>query len=201
MNILSLDYAYRDLQPILKMIRDTKDPNTTPASIERQERAVRAVIQYCENNSVCRRTQILLHFGEKFDKKDCHGQCNNCANEGLLVTQDVTKEAKAVLGLVQSLERGQENVTVDHCRNIFKGANLAAVRDKRHDQHPSFGAGKDMPKELVELLFNRLLYLDALVEKSVQTNSKWHVQYLKVVSVRFRVEPLLKAFPARLEGQ
>ncbi|KAJ7684805.1 DNA helicase [Mycena polygramma] len=175
-----LYYAYRDLQPILKMIRDNKDPTATPASKERQEQAVRNVVRYCENDSVCRRTQVLQHFGEKFDKKDCRGQCNNCASEGLLVTQDFTKEAQSVLTLVDSLERGQENVTVDHCRNIFKGANVTAVRDKRHDQHPLFGAGKDMPKELVELLFNKLLYLDALMEKSTQTNSKWHQQYLKV---------------------
>ncbi|KAJ7070337.1 P-loop containing nucleoside triphosphate hydrolase protein [Mycena belliarum] len=177
-----LYYAYRDLQPILKMIRDSRDPNTTKASIERQEQAVRAVVQYCENESVCRRIQILQHFGEKFDKKDCRGRCNNCASEGLLVTQDFTNEAKSVLTLVQSLEHGKENVTVDHCRNIFKGANVSAVRDKRHDHHPNFGAGRDMPKELVELLFNKLLYLDALMELSTQTNSKWHQQYLKLGS-------------------
>ncbi|KAJ7184098.1 P-loop containing nucleoside triphosphate hydrolase protein [Mycena filopes] len=175
-----LYYAYRDLQPILKMIRDSKDPNTTPASIERQEQAVRAVVRYCENESVCRRTQVLQHFGEKFDKKDCRGQCNNCASEGLMVTDDFTQEAKRVLGLVQSMQHGQENVTVDHCRNVFKGANIAAVREKGHDKHPLFGAGKDMPKELLELLFNKLLYLDALIEQSTQTNSKWHTQYVKV---------------------
>lgn len=164
------------------MIRDNKDSNVTPASIERQEQAVRAVVRYCENESVCRRTQVLQHFGEKFDKKDCHGRCNNCENESFLVTQDFTKEAKSVLTLVQSLERGQENVTVDHCRNIFKGANVNAVREKRHDQHPIFGAGKDMPKELVELLFNKLLYLDALKEQSTQTKLNWHQQYLKASS-------------------
>ncbi|KAJ6500335.1 DNA helicase [Mycena sanguinolenta] len=176
-----LYYSYRDLQPILKMIRDTREQNTTPESIARQEAAVRSVVRYCENESVCRRTQILQHFGEKFDKKDCHSRCNNCANEGLVVTEDFTKEAKIVLSLVQSLERGQENVTVDHCRSIFKGSNNNAVRTKGHDQHPHFGAGKDMPKELAELLFNRLLYLDALMEKSVRTG-QWHVQYLKLGS-------------------
>ncbi|KAF7359469.1 ATP-dependent helicase [Mycena sanguinolenta] len=176
-----LYYSYRDLQPILKMIRDTRDQNTTPESIARQEAAVWNVVRYCENESVCRRTQILQHFGEKFDKKDCHGRCNNCANEGLVVTEDFTKEAKIVLSLVQSMEQGQENVTVDQCRSIFKGSNNNAVRTKGHDQHPQFGAGKDMPKELVELLFNRLLYLDALMEKSVRTG-QWHVQYLKLGS-------------------
>ncbi|KAJ7231453.1 ATP-dependent DNA helicase [Mycena haematopus] len=177
-----LYYSYRDLLPILKMIRDTRDQNTTPASIERQEQAVRAVVRYCENESVCRRTQILQHFGEKFDKKDCHGRCNNCASESSLVTHDFTKEAKIVLSLVQSLERGQENVTVDQCRNIFRGSNISSVRAKGHDQHPHFGAGKEMPKDLVELLFNRLLFLDALGEKSVRTTAQWHVQYLKVIS-------------------
>jgi bloom syndrome protein len=122
----------------------------------------------------------MQHFGEKFDKNDCRGHCNNCANDGLLVHQDCTEEAKKVLTLVQSLNQGHENVTVDQCRNIFKGAKLAAVREKGHDHHPIYGAGRDMPKELVELLFNKLLYLDALVEKSTQTNSKWHQQYLKV---------------------
>jgi bloom syndrome protein len=183
-DLFILDYAYRDLQPILKMIRQPNDPNTTPASIERQEQAVASVVHYCENESVCRRVQILQHFGEKFDKKDCRGRCNNCANEGLLVTQDFTQEAKSVLILVQSLERGRENVTVDHCRNIFKGANLAPVRDKGHDQHPVFGAGRDMPKDLVDLLFNKLLYLDVLMEKSTQTSSQWSHQYLKVIAVR-----------------
>ncbi|KAK7023808.1 ATP-dependent helicase [Favolaschia claudopus] len=175
-----LYYAYRDLQPILKMIRDTKDPHTNPASIERQEAAVRAVVRYCENNSVCRRTQILQHFGEKFDKKDCKNQCNNCADQGLLETADYTQQAKIVIRLVQSFERSQENVTIDQCRSIFKGANTAAVRDKGHDQLPAFGAGKDIPKEVLELLFNKLLFLDALVEKSVQTTTKWHVQYLRM---------------------
>jgi bloom syndrome protein len=175
------DYAYRDLQPILKMIRDSTDPNVTKASIERQEQAVRAVVQYCENESVCRRIQLLQHFGEKFDKKDCRGQCNNCTSNDILVSQDVTKEAKEVLQLVQALHLGHENVTVDQCRAIFKGANTSDIREKRHDQHPLYGAGRDMAKEMMELLFNRLLYLDALEEISTATKSGWRVKYLKVM--------------------
>ncbi|KAJ6611796.1 P-loop containing nucleoside triphosphate hydrolase protein [Mycena sp. CBHHK59/15] len=176
-----LYYAYRDLQTILKMIKDTKDPNVTKDSKERQEQAVRAVVRYCENDSVCRRIQLLQHFGEKFDPKGCRGRCNNCANEKSLVAQDVTKEAKSVLTLVQSFEHGHENVTVDQCRAVFRGANAASVREKRHDQHPAYGSGRDMPKELAEMLFNRLLFLDALVEVSTQTTSKWHQQYVKVM--------------------
>ncbi|KAJ7702469.1 P-loop containing nucleoside triphosphate hydrolase protein [Mycena rosella] len=179
-----LYYAYRDLQTILKMINDSRDPNTTRESIARQDAAVRAVVRYCENDSECRRTQILQHFGEKFDSKNCRKRCNNCANEGLLVTQDFTEKAKSVLTLVQSMEDGHENVTLDHCRNIFKGANTTTIRDKRHDSHPLYGAGSDMPKELAELLFLKLVYFEALVEKSTPTtNSKWHVQYLKVRSL------------------
>ncbi|KAJ7043361.1 DNA helicase [Mycena alexandri] len=177
-----LYYSFRDLQTILKLIRNDKDGTSTPASIERQDQAAWAVIRYCENESVCRRTQVLQHFGEKFDKKDCHARCNNCVNASSMVTGDFTEEAKQVLELVQSLQRGQENVTVDHCRNVFKGANIAAVRDKGHDRHPSFGAGKDIPREVLELLFNKLLYLDALIEQSVQTNAKWHTQYVKLGS-------------------
>ncbi|KAJ7197296.1 DNA helicase [Mycena pura] len=172
-----LYYSYRDVQPLLTMIRDNKDGNTTKASIERQEHALNAVVRYCENNTVCRRTQILQHFGEKFDEKDCGEKCNNCVDKGLRIFQDVTQEAKKLVSLVKSF--GHENVTMGHCRQILKGSNTAAVREKGHDQHPAFGAGRHLPNQVFDLLFDNCLRLDVLVEKSIQKGN-WHHHYLKL---------------------
>lgn len=160
------------------MIRKPQQP-ATKESIERQEQAVRDVVQYCQNDSDCRRVQILQYFGEKFDKKDCGRRCNNCRNDQALVARDVTDEAKDVINLVRSLQEGKENVTVAQCREIFRGAKTASIRDKGHDRHPLYGAGKDMPKELLEQLLGKLLYLDAFQEYSISNNSGYHTQYVK----------------------
>ncbi|KAJ7632318.1 DNA helicase [Roridomyces roridus] len=175
-----LHYCYKDSRTILRMIKDPKDRTVTRESIERQEQALRLVVQYCENQSECRRTQVLQYFGEKFDAKDCLGKCNNCVNAGLYITEEVTEQAKGVLRLVQSLEKDQQNVTINTCQSIFRGSNLAAIRDKGYDHYSGFGAGSDMQKELVELLFNRLVHLDALREQSTPTNAQWHVDYVKL---------------------
>lgn len=173
-----LDYAYRDVQNLINMIRKPQQP-ASKESIERQEQAVRDVVQYCQNDSDCRRVQILQYFGEKFEKKDCGRRCNNCRNDEVLVPRDVTTQAKEVINLVRSLQEAKENVTVAHCREIFRGAKTASVRDKGHDRHSLYGAGKDMPKELMEQLFSRLLYLDAFQEYSAPNNSGYHNQYVK----------------------
>ncbi|KAJ7074415.1 DNA helicase [Mycena amicta] len=134
-----LHYCYRDVQPFRTMIRNNKDKMATRESIARQEEALNVVVRYCQNNTICRRTQILQHFGEQFDETECKGRCNNCAEKGTRVHQDITDDARTVLSLVQTLELGKENVTLDHCRHIFKGSNLAAIREKQHDKLSAFG--------------------------------------------------------------
>ena len=36
------------------------------------------VLQYCENQMDCRRSQILQFFGEVFDRERCNKTCDNC---------------------------------------------------------------------------------------------------------------------------
>lgn len=160
------------------MIRNPRE-RTPRDSIERQEQDARTVVQYCENDSDCRRVLLLQFFGEKFDKQKCHNHCDNCRNGSVMVDQDVTKEAKAAIALVRSFNESGENVTSDHCRLVFKGSKSSAVRERGHDQRPSYGAGSDLPPELVEQLFAKLLYMDAFEEVSIQNQAGWHNQYLK----------------------
>ncbi|CAK5279407.1 unnamed protein product, partial [Mycena citricolor] len=177
-----LYYSLGDFKTLIKMIRDNKDSNVSKASQDRQEEAARDVVRYCENVSDCRRVQVLQHFGEKFDKRECRQMCNNCANEGLLVEQDVTEEAKTVLSLVKELRQGHENVTASQCRKIFSGANHSSLNNKGYDQHRLWGAGKHLTTELVEQLFGRLIFMDALKEESVGNQSRWHAMYLRLGS-------------------
>lgn len=148
--------------------------------MDRQEQDARAVVQFCENDSECRRVQLLQFFGEKFDKSVCARGCDNCRNQGVMSDQDVTKEAKAAIALVRSFQDSNENVTADHCRLVFRGSKSSVVVNKGHDKKPSYGAGSDLPPELVEQLFAKLLYQDVFQEVSLQNGAGWHNHYLKV---------------------
>ena len=53
---------------------------------------------FCQEKYRCRREMLLEHFGEKFDRKQCGGTCDNCktVNEakGKIVLRDVTPAAE-----------------------------------------------------------------------------------------------------------
>jgi len=43
------------------------------------------MVQYCENNADCRRSQQMAYFGEIFDRKHCSNMkkavCDNCSSK------------------------------------------------------------------------------------------------------------------------
>jgi superfamily II DNA helicase RecQ len=82
---------------------------------------VRRVVQYCMNNTDCRRAQVLGYFGETFLKKDCHKTCDNCMSGGNYEQRDVSAFAKDAIRLVQSMER-DKGVTMLHAVDVFRGS-------------------------------------------------------------------------------
>jgi superfamily II DNA helicase RecQ len=174
------DYAYRDFENLKRMFeKEMREGRSDRESLKRQEDDARVMVAYCQNESDCRRVQLLQFFGEKFNQKLCRNGCDNCRNPDRLQEGDFTKQATQVIDLIRSL--GSQNVSSDQCRQILKGSNCQAVRDKRHDRLPLFGACKDLTPELLELLVNKMLFQDILKFETTQNNAGWNTQYLKVV--------------------
>ena len=46
--------------------------------IKHKSNDVYKVIEYCENECLCRRTIMLDHLGEIFDRNKCGKMCDNC---------------------------------------------------------------------------------------------------------------------------
>jgi bloom syndrome protein len=80
------------------------------------------VVQFCENQTECRRVQLLHYFGEtNYDKTQCRvcqdTVCDNCSNTLDYVEKDVNEEAKAFVQTVNQVVH-QGNKTWQRPKNL-----------------------------------------------------------------------------------
>ena len=91
------------------------------------------VVQYCENQTECRRVQVLHYFGEtNFDSSHCRAvsetTCDNCQSSLTYTNRDVREDATAFVEAVNSIiHKGNRNwrrpvckYTLNHLVDIFK---------------------------------------------------------------------------------
>ena len=68
------------------------------------------VVRYCENIADCRRAQLLQHFGETFDSKDCVANestvCDNCESSDGCITRDCTAVSKLIVKGIKDVVDG-----------------------------------------------------------------------------------------------
>lgn len=117
-SICILYFSYGDTKLIYRLIDDGEG---TQAQKESNRANVRLVVQYCMNNTDCRRAQVLQYFGENFNKKDCHKTCDNCMGLDTFEQKDVSSFAKDAIRLVQSIEQ-DKGVTMLHAVDVFRGS-------------------------------------------------------------------------------
>lgn len=170
-------YSMKDARSIQTMIR--RDKELSHVMKDKHLDKLKQVIQYCENTSDCRRTQVLQYFNESFDPKNCHKECDNCRFKSKVenVVKDVTLFAINCVKLVQLISR--MNVTVIQCQDIVKGSKAAKIVNNGFDQNEFHGCGKDMTKLDVERVFFHLIHNGYLEERSkMHHGSKFAANYV-----------------------
>lgn len=166
-----LYFGYADVTQLRKMITDG-DGNWDQK--ERQKNMLNAVTAFCDNQSDCRRVEILRYFGETFDRKDCQGRCDNCKAGDTFEKKDFTEYAVAVLETVQS----RFQLTLNQCTEILMGKKK---KDDDRESEQNFGIAKNMPKHEVHRIIDRLAAEDALQEENVINQSiGFAIQYFRV---------------------
>jgi bloom syndrome protein len=168
-----LFYSYRDTAAQKRFIEQS-DGDWQQKN--RQRQMLRHVVQFCENQSDCRRVQILAYFNESFSVCDCHRTCDNCKTDEDFQTIDFSTYAKQAIQLVKLFHQRKEDVTILHCIDIFAGSNKKMKGD--HAQVPQFGAGTGLELGDVERLFFKLVGEDVLEEWS-KTTSRFTHRYVK----------------------
>lgn len=166
-----LYFSFADVTSLRKMITDG-DGNWEQK--ERQKNMLNTVSAFCDNQSDCRRVEILRYFGESFDKKDCHGTCDNCKAGDTFESKDYSELATAVLQTVQS----RVQLTLNQCTEILMGKKK---KDDGREAEQYFGIAKSMPKHEVQRVIDRLAAQNALEEENVVIQTVGiAVQYFRV---------------------
>ena len=102
----------------------------------------------------CRRQVLLGYFGETAEP--C-GNCDLCDRPALLfdATEAVRKALSAVL-------RTGEWFGAGHLIDILTGSTTAKIRERRHDQLPTFAVGRDLSKPAWGAIFRQMMGRDLL---------------------------------------
>jgi bloom syndrome protein len=172
-----LFYGYQDAGKLRRMIDDPSNEGSREQKGVQHD-MLKKMVQYCENRSDCRRAQVLHYFGERFDREDCLGTCDNCNSNSTFKEVDFTREAQLAVDLVSNV-RGA-SVTLLHCIDVFRGASNKKIKDLGHDKLDEFGAGKGIERGDIERLFSRLLNEGAIVENNVVNKRGFAQQYVNL---------------------
>jgi len=108
------------------------------------------MIRFAEHDG-CRRAGLLAYFGEAFPDANCNG-CDICCGD--VERTDATIEAQKALS---AMHRTGGRFGAGHIVDILVGANTEKIRERQHDQLPTYGVGKEHDKRYWRSLIDALL--------------------------------------------
>ncbi|GAA5911449.1 hypothetical protein JCM6882_005005 [Rhodosporidiobolus microsporus] len=160
-SVCVLFYAYSDTKLLMRLI---DEGDGTPEQKDHNRASLRRVVQYCMNESDCRRSQVLQYFGEQFPREKCHKTCDNCANPKNLETRDVTDLAKDAANLVKAMQK-DKGVTMLYAIDVFRGSKTQKIANAGHDRLTHAGKGSGIDRGDAERLFQLLAAEQVLGER------------------------------------
>jgi ATP-dependent DNA helicase RecQ len=115
-------------------------------------------VGYASHN-VCRRKQLLRFFGEDYPHDNC-GACDICS--GSVEEIDITLDAQILLSAVS---RTGQRFGAGHSIDIVTGADTKRIRELRHNEIKTYGAGRHKDKKYWRSVVDELLAQNALVQE------------------------------------
>jgi ATP-dependent DNA helicase RecQ len=125
-------YSEKDVEKLTKFMKDKP-----VAEREIGTQILKEVIDYSES-AVCRRKQILHYFGEDFDATGCNCMCDNCNTE-----KSYFEAQDSLIKVLEFIQEQGDKFDDHHITNVMMGQNNQPVSSYKHDEHPSFGYGKN----------------------------------------------------------
>ena len=139
----------------------------------------------------CRRMQLLSYFGETL-AEPC-GNCDNCENPPK--TRDATEDAQKLLSCIYRCSKTNGlGFGASHVIKVLRGEVSDKIFEKRHDELPTFGIGRDHTMKYWRRILRQLI-------AKHYVNVNYHVS--NVLTVNERAKNLLhgtETFLIRVEG-
>jgi ATP-dependent DNA helicase RecQ len=151
-----LYYSHKDVAKLEHLMRDK--------SLSEREigaQLINETVAYSESG-VCRRKMLMNYFGEKYDKDNCGGKCDNCKNPKELV--EAKSEALIALKAIKALE---ERFPITYMIPVIIGKLNPQIKMYRHEERPEFGSGKDKDEHFWNSLIRQML-LENLIQKDIE---------------------------------
>ena len=152
----------------LRRIRMGERASSTSSRQKSARADAAAMLAFCEDESLCRRAQLVEHFGQAFDRGACAATCDNCRRaDGARVEQiTVVDEARSVARIVTALHHDQRRPqALTTVLAIFRGSASKKIDQFRELRSRAsairlHGCGKHLSKDSALRLFNvrRLRY-------------------------------------------
>ncbi|MBA4374321.1 MAG: DNA helicase RecQ [Thermodesulfovibrio sp.] len=111
------------------------------------------------SHNICRRRQLLAFFGEDYPEENCGG-CDICTGSAEQV--DITTDAQIIMSAVS---RTGQRFGIGHIIDIVSGADTKRIRELRHNEIKTYGAGKDRDKKHWRSVMDELIAQGALLQE------------------------------------
>ena len=111
------------------------------------------------SHNVCRRKHLLGFFGEDLPGGNC-GACDICL--GRVEEVDITIPAQIIMSAVS---RTGARFGTGHIIDLVTGSDTERIRELRHNEIKTYGAGKDKDKKYWRGVVDELLAQEALVQE------------------------------------
>jgi ATP-dependent DNA helicase RecQ len=145
---------------VVKQLHFIDEKSEAEARIARTQ--LQQMVHYAETRE-CRRATLLRYFGEQYAEASCEG-CDNCLTPR--ETFDGTVPAQKFLSCVHRVHaKSGFGFGLSHTVDVLRGADTAAVRQRRHNELSTYGIGRDLKREAWQAIGRELLRL-GLIESS-----------------------------------
>ncbi len=144
-----LYFGRGDIPKIRYFIDKTEDEGERSIALEK----LKQIVDYASHN-VCRRRHLLAFFGEDYPDGNCDG-CDICT--GSVEQIDVTADAQIIMSAISGTK---QRFGIGHVIDIVTGADTKRIRELKHNEIKTYGAGKYKDKKHWRFLVGELLAQD-----------------------------------------
>jgi RecQ family ATP-dependent DNA helicase len=167
-----LFYSWGDASKARSMIIDSsRRERAHPAVLTNNLESLNTMVSYCENLADCRRTQLMGHFDERFDRAQCRGMCDSCQAIARGVKFEPVDVTNYALGLLNITKATPEGIGMGLLVDVFRGSAAKAVTQKQYNRLPGYGSGKALDKSEAERLARAMVLRGYLTERSVRSEN------------------------------